>query len=113
MNCKFCEHLCKDHVGPTGIPYVYCDKHNEAIVKYMPAGDIWLTTVIGFKYKDSYFHACFFDNNPNIKEKFRIDKIINAYYPTQYAESIISLDFQPDITPENVSEKLSKYLSFL
>lgn len=123
MNCKYCHDTCIKHVGPTGHPFWYCANHNKTIVKFLfgeelTAGtdqiEYWSTTIIGFKYGSNYYHACFFDNNHQLNEKFRIDKILNAYTPAQYAISIVELDFQPlHVTPENVSDKLSKYLAFL
>ena len=114
INCQYCNQPCRK-VAPgkfeqQRMPYFQCDYHGGTVVKYL-AQDTWRTTILVFHLKEATYHACFFYDNPNLPEKFRVDKVKNK--PGQIgADSVFSLDFHPDITPENVQKKCAMYMVF-
>ena len=117
MKCQYCQRKCRK-VAPQKFDnqraYWQCDWHGGTIVKFLSEFDGgetgWTTTILVCKYKDFTFHACFFYNNPNIREKFRIDKLPNK--PMSSTEAIFSLDFYPDVAPENIQKKFPTYILF-
>jgi len=62
-------------------------------------------------YKNDTYHATFFRNYNLLSNlpKFRIDKINRN---SKLSQVIITLNFYPDITPENVASKLPTYILF-
>lgn len=123
INCQYCNQPCRK-VAPAKHDvqrqsYWQCDYHGGTVVKYLYGNELshgvhgaheWQTTILVFHFKEATYHACFFYNNI-IPEKFRVDKVRNK--PGQIgADSVFSLDFYPDITPENVQKKCAMYMVF-
>lgn len=119
--CQYC-HRPVRKVSQARTTYWQCDYHGATVVKYLFAEDNgvvdqeWVTTIMVCLWKEQTYHVVFIHNTTD-PVKFRIDKVLNVPY-TKYgspklAEAVVSLNFLPvDITPENVSGKLSTYLLF-
>jgi hypothetical protein len=135
MKCQYCQRACrriapgkalaqtKSQVpGSNTATYWQCDYHGEVAVKFMAARDRaegvegaqdWITTILVCLWKDNTYHVCFFHNNPDMEVKFRIDKVRSKPTWLISADAVVSLNFlPPDITPENVVNKLPTYLLF-
>lgn len=113
VKCQYCQRKCRPDTSQ-GIKYWRCDYHGSTVVKYLVANEpeIWHTTILQCRHRETTYHVSFFFDNPNYLYKFRIDKIKVHRYVSS-AEPIVTLDFHPDnITPENVSNKLPTLLLF-
>lgn len=114
--CEFCGKECGKDKSMSFNEYWRCSNHSNVIVKYLvaEAPDTWYTKVILCKSKEKMYHVSWFFDNPAMKEKFRIDEVkpVATQYGTS-AAAIFSLDFYPEgITPDNVIEKIGKWIIF-
>lgn len=121
--CQFCQRLCrkvapdKSQYGSINfrMGYWQCDYHGSTMVKFTygspPA--IWHTTILGFFYHDATYQAYFYYDNDNIdmNEKFVVYKM-DAKQVNAVDNRVFSLDFYPDITPENIQKKCSLLMVF-
>lgn len=115
--CPYCQRpmrLVQDKITSTR-PW-QCDFHGEVRV-WLDIGDFpkeqnWPYNItLVCLYKDSTYHAKFFHNYDVLQNlpKFRIDRV-NRRPKTH--EVVVTLDFHPDITPENISTKLPTLILF-
>ena len=115
MKCLYCQKLCRKMESF----WWQCDYHGGTPVKFQavtteidPEKDFYTITLVCFLNNNTY-HVSFFHNNPHVKEKFRIDKVIYKWQRAS-AQPVCQMDFHPkDITPENIQTKLPVYLTFL
>lgn len=116
MNCYYCQKLCR-RFTPDGkqvdyTTYWQCDYHGSVTIRHYPKipshADILYSHSLVLYYKDSKYQAIFFHDDNSIY-KFRIDKL-NPYPRT--VQMVMTLDFHPDLTPENVQDKIKTYLLF-
>jgi hypothetical protein len=96
-------------------PAYQCDYHGSVRVQFiaMALGDVtsytWTSLICRFKetnYRVNFYHGKLDPTHP----KFSIAKI--PFDNRKPSETIFTLDFHPDITPENVESKLPVYLTF-
>lgn len=114
IECIYCKRKCrhfkpdrKHHSDVTS--YWRCDFHGSVTVRHYVGLDNKLTShsLVAF-YREVQYQAVFFHyEDPPMK--FRIDRI-NPYPRT--TETVMTLDFHPDITPENVQDKIKTYIMF-
>lgn len=114
--CHFCQRKCRPFTESKNSHSPFrkswrCDYHGSVVVKHImitTADPPLLSTVIlSVIHNDNTYDCSFFLGS--ITEKFRID--LN-HRPPRTIETIVSLDFLPDITPENIAAKLPTYLLF-
>jgi hypothetical protein len=114
IECIYCKRKCRsfkpDPKSSSDVTSYYrCDYHGAVTVKHYVGLDQNVTShsLVAF-YKDTQYQAVFFhyDGSPS---KFRIDRI-NPYPRT--TQTVMTLDFHPDITPENVQDKIKTYIMF-
>jgi len=116
--CEYCGRKCR----PEGVQYMdsanfwRCDYHGGTKVRFSKGSllnDNWHNTTLIYTHNDNRYHAIFFYDNPYAGSKFRVDKIKLLKHSEENAEMVFSLDFYPkDIRPENVIEKIQKYIIF-
>lgn len=118
FDCKFCNRKCRKVSPEKGdhdrAPYWRCDYHGSVVVKHYWINDVMLQPMLSYValiayYKEDRYAACLMYNYDHYPYKFRLDKV-NPYPKT--TQSIITLDFHPDITPENVTQKLPTLILF-
>lgn len=109
--CQFCQRKCrledKSHWR--------CDYHGGVVVKYYyPENltDEWYTLTMVYRTDEAMYHAAFLYNNPLRDWKFKINKVKKGYRGLLSETEIFRLDFHPDITPENLPNKITKYIIF-
>jgi hypothetical protein len=117
IKCTYCGKLCRPVYDIDTKDYKdrsshQCDYHGAVRVREFWSfdGSIHIKTVLIILYKDNRYQASIYYDNDPLAEKFRIDKY-NSKLKTN--EIIVTLDFHPDITPENIATKLPTYLLFL
>ena len=114
--CKFCERKCRWDLGLMGnVGYWRCDYHGGVVVKYNFSKDSnnpYYTIIMVYQTETMYYQANFFYDNPNFPYKFRLDNMKRGYLGKLDAEEIFTLDFHPDITPDNLPNKITKYVIF-
>lgn len=113
--CQFCNRKCRLDRGPAGMSFWRCDYHGGVVVKYFyPITDYetWHTLVMVYITDEATYHANFFYDNPNTTYKFRVDRVKKGWKGLLEATEIFTLDFYPDITPENLPNKITKYIIF-
>ena len=116
--CEYCGRKCR----PEGVQYIdganfwCCDYHGATKVRYSKGnllGDNWQNTTLIYTHNDNRYHAIFFYDNKFVGCKFRVDRIKLLKHREENAGMVFSLDFHPkDIKPENVIEKIQKYIIF-
>lgn len=108
VNCHFCNKLCRKHDAkyPVMTRHIWqCDYHGAVRVWHTFIGDIKSVTLVVI-HKEQNYHATFV---------FNVDKpsfYINHPTKQNPVNVIFNLDFHPDITPENIADKLPTYLTF-
>lgn len=112
--CKYCNRKCRP-VAPERYDvgnHWRCDYHGQVVVQWVTPTDPtneWYTLILFCYYKDTKYAVKFYYNNINVNEKFRVERP----KPRNMGVDIIaSLDFHPDITPENVTRKLPTLILF-
>jgi hypothetical protein len=111
INCKFCQKPCRKIGSATH----QCDYHGGTVVKYVLNEfrvnyDVdTYNTILVFSYNDKTYHASFlYDNNTPVK--FRVDRVLLKRYRIAGIEPVFTLDFHPNITPDNVQKKMQTYI---
>lgn len=114
MQCIYCQRKCR-HFKPDRktssdvTSYWRCDYHGSVTVKHYVGLDQTCTShALMVIYRETQYQAVFF-HYEGAPSQFRIDKI-NPYPRT--TQTIMTLDFHPDLTPENVQDKIKTYLLF-
>lgn len=108
VNCHYCNRLCRKNNAkyPIMTRYVWqCDYHGAVRVWHAFIGEIKSITLV-VMHKEQAFHVVFSFNGD--KKTFRIDRPTNS----NPVNTIFTLDFHPDINPDNIAEKLPTYLTF-
>ncbi len=119
IECIYCKRKCRNFkpdpkTSSDVTSYWRCDYHGAVTVRHYVGFDnlngerkITSHSLVAF-YKDTQYQAVFFhyDDPPS---KFRIDRI-NPYPRTTL--TVMTLDFHPDLTPDNIQEKIKTYLLF-
>ena len=104
MKCHFCSNEL-----PSNIYCIECKNHPHIVRHYYVAGDQWSEVV--FDYFDDIApnkkYSFYFEFNPN----HFVITVGKKLYVQQHP--ILTLDFFPDITPENIAEKFPTILTFL
>lgn len=115
IECIYCKRKCrrfKPDYKQTSDPTAYwrCDYHGAVAVRYYIGLDSQLTShaLVAF-YRDVQYQALFFHHDGLLPCKFRIDRI-NPYPQTM--QTVMTLDFHPDLTPENIQDKIKTYIMF-
>lgn len=118
--CTYCQRKCRQvtyekHDSSSTVPHWRCDYHGAVVVKFVPSisfqTDTWHMTILGFQHKETNYQLVFNYGNPNVHEKFRVEKV--SYVRGQPNEPIVRLDFHPEnITPENAIQKLPTLILF-
>ncbi len=103
--CPYCKKLCR-LIGT----YKYqCDYHGSVRVQVVPASnnDVLDVTLVVIR-DDATFNCTFFHNydHPN---KFRVEKVNRRPKTNQI---VVTLDFHPPLTPENIEAKLETLILF-
>jgi len=118
IKCHFCQRTCRKVVPNQKefdrTPYWRCDYHGSTVVRQyyisVQAEPLCISHIgLITYYKDLQYGAYLFFDEAHFPHKFRIDKI-NPYPRT--TQTVMTLDFHPDITPENVQQKLPTYIMF-
>lgn len=116
IKCTYCGRLCRsmyeiDSKDYRDREFWQCDYHGAVRVReyWSHEGITHIKTVLVVLYKDNRYQASIYYDNDPLAEKFRIDKINSKFKPN---EIIVTLDFHPDITPENIAAKLPTYIIF-
>lgn len=115
VNCQFCQRPCRK-VATT----VYrCDYHGAIVVQYVLNAfranlDIdTYNTILVFQYHDATYNATFI-NDSNNAIKFRVDKVLfkkgRIAGGTTINTLVFTLEFHPEITPDNVQKKMPLYM---
>ena len=121
VNCKYCNRPCRksayDRFSFSHLPTFQCDYHGATVVRYIqePSPTEWYITFLVFYYKEQPYQATFYYNDPPYfgNQKFQVEKITLKKPGSQRVqEPVFTLDFHPEITPENVQKKLSMYMVF-
>ncbi len=112
--CSFCKNKCRKYNDKYHYYSWQCDYHGSVRVReVLNAEGSIINTVIVVFYKDETYNMSFVKNEtyigPTGNDIFVIYKLSQKYGKF---ETIIKLDFHPDITPENAEAKLAKYLIF-
>lgn len=110
-NCPCCNKLLRKVQDTTFTrqSYMQCDYHGSVRVWYQSVTDGAYNIILVLLYRDTTYHATFIHNNPGLDHKFQITK--PKRYP-KTSELILTLDFHPDITPENIEKKLPTMILF-
>ena len=110
MKCTFCQRLTRPCEDDVQISYVVhrCDYHRYVVKYYFlynlsSTQDHVETTIF---YND--YRVIFYMPESNHGAEFTIQHKSNYKFTT-----ILTLPFHPDITPENIKDKLPIYLTFL
>lgn len=106
VKCKYCDIKCRP-INENGSNMWQCDYHGAVRVRYLYLGEDRFTMAYLILYNNKSYYMWFLPFNDNIK--FRIDKI-NP--PPKTSETIMSLDFVPNIKPEEAASKLITYMMF-
>lgn len=119
IQCHFCKRLCREvstregqfRTVTLGFNRAWqCDYHGVTRVWHVPASndpkilDVVLVTI----HKEQLYLASFFYGYDH-PTKFRIDKLNRS---PRTNETIISLEFYPEITPETIQQKLPTLILF-
>lgn len=117
MNCKFCQQPCKlsswDKIYPQEVTVWMCNNHSVPVKYYLDkvyddmngaVTYLWIDTVLFWSDNDQYFRAHF------LPSTFYVDK--HNVSTATIRKTVLSLMHHPDITPENVKEKIKLYLTF-
>lgn len=114
IECIYCKRKCRrfkpDPKTSSDITSYYrCDYHGAVTVRHYVGLDNEITShaLVAF-YRDEQYQAVFFHHD-SLSYKFRIDKI-NPYPRT--IQTVMNLEFHPDLTPENVQDKIKTYIMF-
>ena len=116
MKCTYCQAECRKIVTndrPTGrmnSPAYQCDYHGSVRVQFFELPNAYWASFI-CRYKETNYRVNFYggDIDPT-HPRFSIAKI--PFDLKKPSETIFTLDFHPDITPDNVESKLPIYLTF-
>lgn len=115
--CKFCKRPCRPcYEDPrSNSRSMYdkhwrCDYHGVAVKHIGHPPDELTAVVLTLNYKDNHYDCMFnYGFGGNTSDCFRIMRM--HPYP-RTVEVIVSLDFYPDITPENIVQKLPTLILF-
>lgn len=115
MICAYCQRLCRKVTASfSGYFGTYqCDYHGAVRVQFSYAGkdNEMLCVKLICNLKDSNYQATFFYGNTEASHpKFSVCKL--PFDPKKTSELIFNLDFYPDITPDNIKDKLPTLLTF-
>ena len=113
--CQFCKRKCRPDNAPGPAGYWRCDYHGGVVVKYCFAvqpGQNWHNLTLSYKTDEAKYHAVFLYDNPNYTYKFRIDRVKKGWMGLVQETAIFHLDFHPEITPENLPDKIKTYILF-
>lgn len=113
MKCTYCQRECRK--TNTASTYTWqCDYHGSVRIQFTPiktsdAECLCITFICRYKetnYRVNFYHGVTDPTHP----KFSISKI--PFDPKKPSETVFTLDFIPEITPENVESKIPIYLMF-
>jgi len=116
VECYFCKRKCRPFIEDKNSHAPFrkswrCDYHGAVVVKHLMITSTEPHTlsrvILSVIHNDHTYDCSFFLGS--LTEKFRID--LN-HRPPRTIETIVSLDFYPEITPENIAAKLPTYLLF-
>lgn len=114
--CQFCQRKCRpDRNDLVSAPFWRCDYHGGVVVKYYYSDlpdENWCTLVMRYITDEASYHANFFYDNPRLTYKFSIDRVKKGWRGIMEYTEIFTLDFHPDITPETLPNKITKYIIF-
>lgn len=123
--CQFCQRKTRPTEKPeTGRYYVpgtkfwQCDYHAGVPVIYIDLSRVVQSNnssahhiILVWLHKDETYYATFFYLGPSMPgHSFEVTKKVAKNQIS--APPIIKLDFYPDITPENIGQKLKLYMIF-
>jgi hypothetical protein len=113
--CQFCQRKCRPDMIKSGGAFWRCDYHGGVVVKYyypLTTDETWSTLVMVYNTDEATYHANFFYDNPKITYKFRVDRVKKGWRGILESTEIFTLDFHPEITPDNLPNKITKYIIF-
>src|SRR5574337_138452 len=114
MKCDFCQHNCihaeYDGIWGRDLSVWECINHPHTVKYYTRLTEITykFVTTITCQYQQQTYRIHFFHA---LNNQFRID--VDNPPPKKGGIVVMELPFFPDVTPENVLQKLPTYLTFL
>ena len=107
MKCTFCQKLTRPCEDDVQIAYqVYrCDYHRYVVKYYLD--------FVGNHCETTIFYQDYLVNFHMPEPDFGTEFTIQYRQPNTRPKTILTLPFHPNITPENIKDKLPTYLTFL
>lgn len=105
VRCKYCNIKCRP-INENGSNMWQCDYHGAVVVRYLYVAPDKFTTCFIVPHKSDKYYMWFLPFSDEYKFS------INKYERYLSNKSIVSLEFIPDITPENAINKLITYIMF-
>lgn len=117
MNCSYCQRPCRKIIASQNPFGTYqCEYHGAVRVQFSDNPntmnpDAHSCTILICLVKESNYQVTFFYGNHGPSHpKFSVSKL--PFDPKKTSQLIFNLDFHPDITPDNIKDKLPTLLTF-